>query len=381
MSSTPPSLFLSAERADALAAWRSPEENVATLRLGVDEAGAYPSALDRLLREAPVTDASLKPLSLDLDRIARFVRGEFVPGARRGLCVVSCAKYGVFETFASPEPFTASLTASSRAELSPLYSLQRDYKRFLILLLDARRARFVEVHLGESWELADLPVEIGVEGLAGLAARAEDLRRTRRADRFILGTTTELAATLEPLMAPQLRDGLILEPLLGPDRPDAAVTERVAHNEREARKVRETVLVQRFLDELREGGAVAGLDASAAALQQGCARLLLVQDGYVKMGRCCPACGRLSVDHRSCPWCFRATASVMDLVGELADRAAAAGVEVFRVGPEARFDAAGRIGVCLAVPKGPAKKAEVPTARALRGLFAQKRTTLRPGTA
>ena len=381
MSSTPPSLFLSAERADALSAWRSPEANVATLRLPVDEAGAYPSMLERLLREAPAADAALKPLTLDLDRIARFVRSEFVPGARRGLCVVSCAKYGVFETFASPEPLTASLTASARAELSSLTSLQRDYKRFLVLMLDARRARFVEVHLGESWEIADIPVELGVEGLAGLAARAEDLRRSRRTDRFVLGAPAELAAALEPLMPPELRDGLILEPVLGPDRPAAAVTERVAHNEREARKVRETVLVQRFLDELRDGGAVAGLDASAAALQQGCVKLLLVQDGYVKMGRCCPACGRLSVDHRSCPWCFRATSPVMDLVGELADRAAAAGVEVFRVGAEARFDAAGRIGVCLATPKGPAKKAEVPTARALRGLFAQKRATLRPGLA
>jgi hypothetical protein len=381
MSSTPPSLFLSAERADALSAWRSPEADVATLRLPVDEAGAYPSTLERLLREAPVGDAALKPLSLDLDRIARFVRSEFVPGARRGLCVVSCVKYGVFETFASPEPLTASLTASARAELAPLTALQRDYKRFLVLLLDSRRARFVEVHLGESWDVADIPVELGVEGLAGLAARAEDLRRSRRTDRFVLGAPAALASALEPLMAPELRDGLILEPVLGPDRPAAAVTERVAHNEREARKVREMVLVQRFLDELREGGAVAGLDASAAALQQGCARLLLVQDGYVKMGRCCPGCGRLSVDHRSCPWCFRATSPVMDLVGELADRAAAAGVEVFRVGPEARFDAAGRIGVCLAAPKGPAKKAEVPAARALRGLFAQKRATLRPGLA
>src|SRR5262249_20375004 len=122
MSSTPPSLFLSAERADALSAWRSPEANVVTLRLPVDEAGAYPSTLERLLREAPVSDPALKALGMDIDRIARFVRGEFVPGPRRGLCVVSCAKYGVFETFASPEPITASLTASARAELSPLYA-------------------------------------------------------------------------------------------------------------------------------------------------------------------------------------------------------------------------------------------------------------------
>lgn len=380
MSSTPPSLFLSAERADALSAWRSPEANVATLRLPVDAAGAYPAALDRLLREAPSTDPGLKALPVDLDRIVRFVRGEFVPGARRGLCVVSCVKYGLFEAFALPEPLSASLASSARAELAALDSVRREYRRFLVLLADSRRARFVEIHLGESCELADVPIDLSAGGLAALAARADDLRRARRTDRFVLGAPHALQGALEPLLSAELRDGLIVEPLLGPDRPAAAVTERVAHNEREARKVRESVLVQRFLDDLRDGGAVAGLEAAAAALQQGCARLLLIQDGYVKMGRCCPACGRLSVDHRSCPYCFRATVPVMDVVAELADRAVAAGVEVFRVDADARFDAAGRIGVCLAAPKPPSKHAEVPTARALRGLFAQKRN-LRPGFA
>ena len=381
MSSTPPSLFLSAERADALSAWRSPEANVVTLKLPVDAAGAYPAALDRLIREAPALDPALKALPLDLERIAQFVRGEFVPGAHRGLCVVSCVKYGVFEAFASPEPFSATLSASTRPDLAALAALQREYRRFLVLLLDVGRARFLEIHLGAACELAWVPVDLAAGGLKALAARAEDLRRARRADRFVLGAPPELQSALEPLLSPELRDGFIVEPLLGPDRPAAAVAERVAHNEREARKVRESVLVRRFLDDLRHGGAVAGLEAGAAALQQGCARLLLVQDGYVKMGRCCPACGRLSVDHRSCPWCFRATVLVLDVVAELTDRAVAAGVEVFRVAADARFDAAGRIGVCLGAPKTPSKHAEVPTARALRGLFAQKRTTLRPGLA
>jgi hypothetical protein len=376
MSSNLPSLFLSADRADALSAWRSPEANVANLLLPIDAAGAYPEALDRLIREAHAGGAAMRSHPLDLDRMVKFVRGQFVPGARRGLCIVSCVKYGLFEAFASPEQFGPSLTASSRPQLHALSAVRREYKRFLVLLADARQARFLEIHLGESCELEARAVSGGT--LASLAARAEDLRRSRRADRLVLGAPPELHAALEPLLSPELRDGLILEPMLGPDRPAAAVTERVAHNEREARKVRESVLVQRFLDDLRDGGAVAGLEAAAAALQQGCARLLLVRDGYAKMGRSCDSCGRLSVNHRSCPFCFRSTVPVLDLVAELADRAGAAGVEVCRVTDDARFDAAGRIGVCLAVPQ--ARRPDVPTARALRGLFAMKRS-LGPGLA
>lgn len=380
MSSNLPSLFLHAERADDLSAWRSPEENVVNLRLPVDAAGAYPAALDRLIREAAAGGA-LKAVALDVERIVRFVRGEFVPGSRRGLCVVSCVKYGLFEAFASPEPLDAGLTVSARPELGALAAVRRDYKRFLVLLADAREARFLEIHLGEAVELESAPGMTGAASLADLAARAEKWRRARRADLFVLGAPAELHAALEPLLSPELRGALILEPLLGPDRPAAAVTERVAHNEREARKVREAVLVRRFLDGLRDGGAVAGLEAAAAALQQGCARLLLVRDGYAKMGRSCEACGRLSVNHRSCPFCFRATVPVLDLVAELAARAGAAGVEVFRVAAAPSFDAAGRIGVCLAAPPDAPRRADVPEGRALRGLFALKRAPLRPGFA
>jgi hypothetical protein len=171
---------------------------------------------------------------------------------------------------------------------------------------------------------------------------------------------------------------------LGAERVDALPSRRsleVNVAKGEARKVREAKLIQRFLDDLSDGVAVAGLEAVAAALQQGRASLLLVREGYAKMGRCCPACGRLSVDHRSCPWCFRTTAPVMDLVAELAERAEAAGIEVFRVAADARFDAAGRIGVCLSARKAAARRKDVPTARALRGLFALKRTSQRPGFA
>lgn len=378
MPSTPPALFfLDAERADALSAWRSSERNVVSLSLPVDSGGAYPAALDRLIREGSAADPSLKAAAQDLDRIVRFVRERFVPGARRGLCVFSCAKYGLFEAFATPDPVAPALATAAHPILSALLSVQREHRRFLALLVNRRRARFLEMHMGESTPLEEISGDFSGGRLAELALRAERLRRARRADRFVLGASPAQYASLEPLLSPELRDGLILEPLLGPERPDAAVAERVAHNEREARKVREAVLVQRFLDELPEGGAVSGLEHAAAALQQGCVRLLLVRDGYAKMGRCCPSCGRLSVNHRSCPLCFRATETVMDLVAELAERAAAAGVEVFRVGADPRFDAAGRIGVCLAVPTAP-RRIDAPAGRALRGLFATKRTAPRP---
>jgi hypothetical protein len=365
-----PSLFLSAERASALTAWRSAEADVVSLHLAIDAAGSYPGSLTRLLREGLDSDPLLRGAVKDVDRIAAFVREQFSPSGRRGLCVVSSSKRGLFEAFALPEPLKTSLTVSDRPAVRPLESLAPRYRRFLALLVDARRARYIEIHFGESRELESHEGDFLGAGLAALAEHAATLVAARRADRLVLGASEAGLAALTAALPTHLQETLILEPLLGPERPVEAVADRVRHNECEALKVRETVLVRRFLDEMKTGGAVAGLEAVAAALQQGRVKRVLVREGWAKMGRCCPACRRLSLDHRSCPWCFRATAHVLDVVAEILDRAVEAGVEVAPVAHHPDFDSVGRIGAELAAPA--ARPREVPTARALRARFALK---------
>ncbi|MFI5345851.1 MAG: hypothetical protein ACHQ51_05710 [Elusimicrobiota bacterium] len=366
MHSDTPSFFLSAEKVDALAAWKSSEPNVVSLHLPVDASGAYPATLDRLIKEAAAAKGGPLGAPRDTEHISSFVRRSFVPGARRGLCVYSCVKYGIFETFAVPETLSASLTVSNRPYLRPLNDLRQRSYRFLSLQCDPRSARFTEIHLGESHDLETLSGAFDGGDLSALAARVNALYRTRRADRLVLGSEPGLLTALEPLLDADPQNQLIHESLLGPERPVEAVVERVRHNELQALKLREDVLVSHFLTEARAGGAVAGLERVAEALQQGCVKRLLVREGWAKMGRSCAACGRLSVNHRSCPWCFRATDPILNLVEELSDRAAAAGVEVFRVAHDPRFDG---IGAELAVPRT--------IAATLRTAF--KRFTIRDG--
>ena len=361
------SLFLSADRADALAAWCSAEADVISLHLPVDPAGVYPSTLNRLIRDFLDSGPDAKRLAPDLDRISNFVLKDFAPAGRQGLAVYSSIRRGLFESFALPEPVIPRLTAEERPCLRALDLVRGRYLRYLAVLVDARQARVVEIFLGESTELESFPGDFNADNLQVPAARAVDLMNIRRADRLILGAPEELQAPLTSRLPPEVQQRVIHEPLLGPERPIEAVVERVRHNEREALRLRESVLVQRLIAEVREGGAVSGLQAVAAALQQGCVKLLLVRDGWAKMGRACPGCGRLSVDHRSCPWCFRATDSILDLVAELVDRAAAAGIEVFPVHDDPRMLGLGQIAAELAAPSLPPRK-EVPASRAFRAL-------------
>ncbi len=366
----PAPLFLSAARIEALAAFRSAEADAVTLHLTVDPGGLYPSALHQLAADAR-RDPAMKLLGRDLERIESFVTNSFVPGPHRMAAVYSCAKRGLFECFGLPQPFKNALTVGRTLDLRPLNALRGQYHRFVALLLGENKARFVELHMGEAVELDALNGDFAaLDGLGVVAARAATLARERRYDRLILGAPRALEAALIPLLDPALQKDLILEPVLGPERPADAVLERVLHNERQARRVRESVLVHRLLDETRQGGAVTGLDAVAAAVQQGCVSRVLVRDGYAKMGRSCGKCGHLSVEHRSCPWCFRPTDSVLDLVSELVDRALLMGCEVYRVMHDERFDGVCRIGAELKVPV--VKPAPAPTSRALKGRFSTK---------
>lgn len=369
MSPEPDRLFLSAARIDALAAFRSPEPDVLSLHLAVDEGGLYPEALRRLIEEQL---PRLTTFANDLAGLERFVTSEFVPGGHRGLALYSCAKRGFFEAYGLPQAVKNDLLVDECLDLSPLRALRGQYYRYGALLAGPKGARFVEIYLGGCVELGRQEEALdGPDAWERAAARARALARERRFDRLILGADAGLAERLAGRLDPALQKDLILEPLLGPERPVETVLERVLHNEREARRVTESVLVQRLLDESREGGAVTGLEAVAAALQQGCVSRVLVRDGYAKMGRACPACGHLSVDHRSCPWCFKSTDTIMDLVEELVSRALAAGCEVFRVMHDPRFDGICRIGAELKAPKAAGTR-PVPTGRALRGRFRMK---------
>ncbi len=368
MSPTP--LFLSAARIEALAAFRSLEPDAVTLHLAVDGGGLYPSTFHQLASDAR-RDPRMKTLGRDIDRIEAFIKSEFVPGPHRLAAVYSCAKRGLFETFALPQPFKSSLTVAETLDLRPLTALAGQYNRFMALLLGPDKARFVELHMGQAVELEAMSGDFdGLDGLGAVAQHAATLSRERRFDRLILGAPDAISSAFLPLLDPALQKDVILEPVLGPERPVEAVLERVLHNERQARSVRESVLVHRLVDAARQGSALIGLDAVAAAIQEGKASRVLVRDGYTKMGRACPKCGHLSVANRSCPWCFCATDMVLDLVSELGNKALDAGCELYRIMHDARFDGVCRIGAELKVAVS--KPAAPPTSRALRGHFAMK---------
>jgi peptide subunit release factor 1 (eRF1) len=191
-----------------------------------------------------------------------------------------------------------------------------------------------------------------------VAERLDGLSRNRDFSRIVLGGPPEAASRLAGHLRTELQQTLILDESLTPDAPAAAVLERISSCEGEARKVRESVLAHRLLDLAASGAsAVLGLERTLQALRRGQVRLLLLRDGFAKMGHLCPRCADLSVSDPRCPACNGPTETIFNVVEEMIERAFDAHCEVVRLLHPSPLDNLGHIGAELSEAAAPARPA------------------------
>ncbi len=308
-------------------------------------------AFKALIKETTANDPGLKKSCPDdLARLEEFVLKKFEPAGHRGLAVFSADAAKLWQAAALPLPTKASLTAAELPSLAPLLNIMDQHHRYGVVLIDDSRARFLEYHLGE---IIEHPGDEGASSadphkrFARAADRLMDLARGRGFNRILAGVAADLEAQFVNHLHAFLQDNLIVDGSLGPQTPNQEVRDRIAGNEREFRKVRESVLVIRMLDALKTGWVASGLEAAVLAVEEGRARRLLVRDGLAKMGRVCAACGRPHLAGKKCLACGKALEPVLNVVLEIQQRALERGCEVFPVLYEGRLDIVGGIAAEL----------------------------------
>lgn len=346
--------------------FKAPTPSIVSVYLEIDGNRAFTGALRQLLKAAGGGDDALSPLHEDFKRIERFVETEFDPAAFRGLAVFSSKRFGLWRVCPLPQPVKTKLQIAERPFLAPLLSMTDQHHRFGVVLAGPGRASFLEVFMGQIKEYEEMAVCGETieehEFLKDISRKLDGLARNQGFQRIIVGVTPELSLKLVNHLHSSLQHNLILDTELEPEMTAAAILERILACEDQARQVRETVLVHRLLDAVKGGArlGVLGLDRTLDALQKGQVRLLLVRDGYAKMGRCCPECGKLSLAWTKCLDCGRATETVFNLVAEMIDRALASGCEVFRLFHDTPLDNLGKIGAELTC--NPPETAVIPAA-------------------
>ncbi len=338
-----------------LLSFKTPSPSVVTVYLETESERAF-AGYQRQLRALTRREPSLAE-NEDVRRIERYLAEEFEPGIFRGVAIFSAKRFGLWRACPLLEPVRDKLVVDCKPALAPLLAQTDQHHRFGVLLAGPERARFLEVFLGEVREYDGMVLPAaGEEGhryVKTITDSLDALSRNQAFQRVVIGVCPSLALPLVNHLHTQLQQNLILDAELEPDATAAAVLSRITACEDEARKVRESVLVHRLLDAASTTKLAAlGLDRTLAALREGRLRLLLARDGFAKMGRACPSCGRLSLDEPKCLDCRHATEAVFNLVAEMIDRAIASGCEVFRLRHDSPLDNLGKIGAELCDDKG-----------------------------
>ena len=340
----------------------------------------YGAQLDHLVRRGRERAGSFGPeaarsVAADLDRIAAWVRQGFDRSRVRGLAFFACSADGFFEVVQSPLPVRNGVVVNHTPHVRPLESILQAYERFAVVLVDRQRARLFRFELGELTEHTEVfdavpraaAGETGghpVRGSRGAAVQrhtdelahrhlrhAADVTfaelQARPVDHLILGGPHEVVVEFENLLHPWVRDRVVdrvaIPSTAGPEEVrqaalavEAAVTRRA-----------DGALVDRFRGAVATGAAVAGLEATLAALVERRVDLLVVSDGFETEGWRCRSCRYLGPLGRRCPLCAADMDLVDDVVEEAVEEALAHKCRVQMVRENADLDVLGRIGALL----------------------------------
>ncbi|OGR87797.1 MAG: hypothetical protein A3J74_02060 [Elusimicrobia bacterium RIFCSPHIGHO2_02_FULL_57_9] len=345
--------MISSKHLNELLGFKTPTPAVVSLYLDVDCQRAYRAQWRNLQARIPHS----KDLDDDFARMDRFLEQDFDAGSFKGLALFSSKRFGLWRACPLPQAVVNRLSVDLKPYLKPLLSLTDQYHRFGVVMVEPKKARFLEVFMGQIREYEEMA--IGLSGpltpnLKVITEKLDGLTRNQGFQRVIVGAAADLAMTLVNHLHSSLQNNLILDSRLEPRMPVSKILETIVDSENAARKVRESVLVHHLLDSAAARMGVLGLEKTLAALQKGQVRLLLLRDGFTKMGRRCPACGLLSLGGLKYVKCHQATEAVFSLVGEMIQKALDLNCEIFRIFNDSPLDNLGRIGAELNAETHPA---------------------------
>jgi hypothetical protein len=360
--------MITAKHLTELLNFKTPSPAVVSLYLDSFIDRGHLGTMRRLLQRAAEGASAHPHLQEDLSRIADFVESEYEADGNRALAIFSAKRFGLWRVCRLPQSVKPQIRVAEKPYLAPLLSMTDQHLRFGAVLAGPGGARFLEVFMGAAQEYPDLAIPAPDPArqhdfLKEVSDKLDGLARNQGFQRIVVGVAADLSSKLVSHLHSSIEHNLILDPDLDPTATAQATLARIAACESQARQVRETVLVHRLVDAARggKGLAVLGLERTLDALQKGQVRLLMARDGWAKMGRRCPQCGRLSISWTKCVDCGRSTETVFNLVEEMVDRALESNCEVFRLLHETPLDNLGRIGAELTCD--PPENAPAPAAK------------------
>ncbi len=300
--------------------------------------------------------------STELDQALERVEGWLVDGFQeenRG--VVAYAEVGgdYFEALQFPVPISNRMVVSDKPVIGPLAQVIESYHHHGVVLLDREHARILSVYLGtllDEFVIRSEPIDTPHDVQAGGYSQSRYQRRKREEmkhffrefvkeveefnrryspdDLVILGTDENVARFREYLSEPLLQKLVYTGPMSIDEQTSEILTRLEPHlqaeRDREAREILHQVRDRVANDYL----AIAGVQGTLTALQEGKVDTLVLSRDHQRDGTRCGQCGFVFArDLRSCPYCGSEALAAVDAVEEMVRMAEGQGVTIEFVEP------------------------------------------------
>ncbi|MHB8055053.1 MAG: baeRF10 domain-containing protein [Candidatus Aminicenantales bacterium] len=309
-------------------------------------------------------------LEKDLEAIEAYCAGNMASEAP-GLAIYSCAGAGFWEALDLPEAPSDRIVFDRNPYIRPINRILEARRRFLVLTLDRREARWYEVFMNRIGPLASLSSDIPKKVKSGMEGQ-ETKRVERHVDALVhghlkrsaqttfdilkkngfaglwLGCPDVISKDLESLLHPTVREKIKGRLKAKPSDPLEKVLREAEELERRLKDQEEEALLKKLIGEIEKGDrARSGLRDCLAALNKGEVQTLVVTRLHSVPGKSCPRCKLLFVDEPRCPACERKTESRPDIVDEAIEAAVQRHCDVKYVTSPSRLDHYGKIGAFL----------------------------------
>ena len=288
---------------------------------------AWLTAYKTMAHEAveKITDRKrARKVEAELERIQRALI-QMVPDLGRGVALFVSEPLGLWRQMALPVPLPNRIEVGKRPFLRPLFRTQDEHDRYVVVLLDKRRARLFVSQIGYTEEVADLYEETPnrhdqggwsqmhiqrhhdahVLWHASAVAYATMLVIDQFQARYLLvsGTPEVLVEYREHLPAPaaQRYAGEFELPIIATT---AEITAAIEPLQREIEAREEVATLQRLQEAAPIGRGTWGLESTFQALNEQRVMTLVVREDFQAMGAVCTNCGILTAEIEDvCPAC------------------------------------------------------------------------------
>ncbi len=383
--------MLDHKRIEALAKIGNKEHFITSLYLNIDRAqhrSDYKLNLKDLLKAKRNQHDDHKPsfthrqkdaLDKDMDKIEHYVNKEFIhKDISKGLAVFTCGPLNLWETIELPQPVHDYLSCDFDTYIRPLSDLVSQYRRYMIILVDSKKAKIFDVTLGFANPYMtfddDVQPKIKFGGQDGVKERNIDraheemvmkhfrhvvhesktLFDSKPFNWIILGGRQQLIRHFQPLMPFDMHKKLIGHIVAEPDAPLPEVLRKSDEIARLALEKLELDLIARLKSEThtKSGKGIFGLQPTLHSLRRGGVDTLIVTRNFQSPGIKCKTCNFLGTNEEKdysnrCPVCSAAIIPVRDILEDAVTYAYKTGCKIENIAENSRFKMMGNVGAIL----------------------------------